>query len=215
MQMDLATTVFALVVLIISVIIHEVAHGYAAYALGDPTAKLQGRLTLNPLRHIDPMGSIIVPALLVLTHSGIMFGWAKPVPYNPHNLKNRRWGEAIVGAAGVATNLLLAVVFALLTRVALGAGMPVYAQAAATIAFVNLFLGLFNLLPIPPIDGYTILRGLLPYKYAMSLRSFENRLRSGGLFTLVAFLLLFSYVFAGPFSVFVNWVFALLVGQPA
>lgn len=214
MQPDLASSIFALAVLFISIIIHEVAHGYAAYALGDPTAKLQGRLTLNPLRHIDPMGSIIIPAILVLTHSGVMFGWAKPVPYNPYNLKNQRWGEAIVGAAGVATNLLLAVIFGLLARFALGAGMGVYAEAAATIAFVNLFLGLFNLIPIPPIDGYTVVRGLLPYKYAGGLRTFENRLRQGGLLTLVGFLFLFSYVFAGPFSAFVSFVFGILIGQP-
>src|SRR3989344_6869581 len=96
--------VFLTLVLVISVIAHEVAHGYAASALGDPTARLAGRLSMNPLRHIDPIGSILIPGFLVLTHAGFLFGWAKPVPYNPYNLKNQRWGEAIVGAAGVATN---------------------------------------------------------------------------------------------------------------
>ncbi len=118
MQMDLALTIFSLLVLIFSVISHEVAHGYAASALGDPTARLAGRLTLNPLPHIDIMGSILIPAFLVLTHAGFMLGWAKPVPYNPYNLKNQRWGEAIVGIAGVATNLFLAVVFGLIARAA-------------------------------------------------------------------------------------------------
>lgn len=212
MQFDLATSIFSLVVLIISIVIHEVAHGYAANALGDPTAKLSGRLTLNPIPHIDLMGSILIPAFLILTHSNIMFGWAKPVPYNPYNLKNQRWGEAIVGAAGVATNLLLAVVFALITRVAVSYGMPAFANAAATISFVNLFLGLFNLLPIPPIDGYTVLRGMLPYKYSLAFRQFEDRLHQGGLFTLVMVLFLFSYFFAGPFSQFVNYVFQFLIG---
>ena len=214
MTFDLASSIFALVVLIISIVIHEVAHGYAAYALGDPTAKLAGRLTLNPLKHIDPVGSILIPAVLVLTHSNIMFGWAKPVPYNPYNLKNQRWGEAIVGFAGVGTNLLLALIFAFVTRVLLASGMSAFANAAATISFVNLFLGLFNLIPIPPIDGYTVLRGLLPYRYSMAFRNFEMRMRQGGLFTLVIVLFLFSYFFAGPFSQFVSWIFSLLVGQP-
>src|SRR6266403_5190322 len=153
MQFDLATTIFSLAVLIVSIVVHEVAHGYAANALGDPTAKLAGRLTLNPIRHIDPVGSVLIPAFLVLTHSNIMFGWARPVPYNPYNLRNQRWGEAIVGVAGVATNLLIAVIFALITRYAVASGMGAFANATATISFVNLFLGLFNLLPFPPIDG--------------------------------------------------------------
>ncbi|MGE5540660.1 MAG: site-2 protease family protein [Bacillota bacterium] len=213
MSADLASTIFALAVLIVSIVIHEVAHGYAANALGDPTARLAGRLTLNPLKHIDPVGSVLIPGLLVLSHTNIMFGWAKPVPYNPYNLKNQRWGEAIVGVAGVATNLLIAVVFALVTRYAVGAGMPAFASAAATISFVNLFLGLFNLLPIPPIDGYTVLRGVLPYRYSLALRRFEDRIAQGGLLTLVLILFLFSQFFAGPFSYFVEWVFRLLIGQ--
>src|SRR5690242_5081085 len=102
MQPDFALTVFTILVLIYSIIIHEVAHGYAADMLGDPTARLAKRLTLNPLRHIDPIGSVILPGLLVLSHSPFLFGWAKPVPYNPYNLKSQRWGEAIVAVAGVA-----------------------------------------------------------------------------------------------------------------
>src|SRR3989344_5105606 len=91
--------ILALVVLILSIIAHEVAHGYAANSLGDPTARLQGRLTLNPIPHIDLMGSIVIPALLIFTGSPMLFGWAKPVPYNPYNLKNQRWGEALVAIA--------------------------------------------------------------------------------------------------------------------
>jgi Zn-dependent protease len=212
MQFDLATTIFSLAVLIVSIVVHEVAHGYAANALGDPTAKLAGRLTLNPIRHIDPMGSVLIPAFLVLTHSNIMFGWAKPVPYNPYNLRNQRWGEAIVAVAGVATNLLIAVLFALITRYAVASGLGAFANATATISFVNLFLGLFNLLPFPPIDGYTVLRGILPFKYSMAFRNFENRMRQGGLVTLVIVLFAFSYFFSGPFSQFVQWVFSILIG---
>ncbi len=205
--------IFYFVVLILSIIVHEVAHGYAAYALGDQTAKLAGRLTLNPLPHIDPVGSILVPILGVLSPAHIFFGWAKPVPYNPYNLRNQRWGEAIVAFAGVGTNLFLAIAFGLLARFTLASGMSAFGQAAAIIALVNLFLGLFNLIPIPPLDGFTFLRGLLPYRYAMSFRRFEARLAQGGLLTLVAFLFIFSYFFAGPFSALVSYLFSLLIGQ--
>lgn len=203
-----------LVVLIISIIIHEVAHGYAAFALGDPTAKLAKRLTLNPLRHLDPIGSILLPATLVLTHSPFLFGWAKPVPYNPYNLTNQRWGESIVAVAGVATNLLLAVLFAFVTRLALANGIEVFASLAASIVLVNLYLGLFNLIPIPPLDGYTFLRGLLPPKNALAFREFEDRLRQGGFITLVIVLLVFSYFLSAPFALFVSWLFTLLTGVP-
>ena len=201
------------VVLILSIIVHEVAHGYAAYMLGDPTAKMAGRLTLNPLPHIDLFGSIILPALFVLTHAGILFGWAKPVPYNPHNLRNQRWGEAIVGFAGVGTNFLLAIIFVLVARFALGAGYDTFGQLAAMIALVNLFLGAFNLIPFPPLDGYTVLRGIMPYRFSMAFRTFEERLSANGMFSLVIFLVFFSYVLATPFYNFVFWVFRLMLGQ--
>jgi Zn-dependent protease len=206
------TTLFTIIVLVISVIIHEVAHGWAANALGDPTAKLQGRLSLNPIRHIDPVGSILIPAILVITNSSFLFGWAKPVPYNPYNLKNQRWGEAIVGAAGVFTNLLLAVVFALVVRVTAGAGMYDFAMLAALVVSVNLSLGLFNLLPIPPLDGYTVLRGILPFKLSMKMRDFEDKINQGGIFSLVLILFLFSYFLSAPFGAFISYVFRMLVG---
>ena len=208
----MALSIFTITVLILSIIIHEVAHGYVAYMLGDPTAKLANRLTLNPFRHIDPVGSILLPAVLVLSHSGFLFGWAKPVPYNPYNLKNQRWGESLVAVAGVGTNLLLAIVFALVARYALASGMQVVADLSATIVLVNLYLGLFNLIPIPPLDGYTFLRGLLPPKNAMAFRDFENRLRQGGFITLIVVLLVFSYFLSAPFSLFVSWLFHSLVG---
>lgn len=188
------------------------AHGYAANALGDPTAKLAGRLTLNPIPHIDLVGSILIPGLMVLTNAGILFGWAKPVPYNPHNLRNARWGEAIVGVAGVATNLFIALIFALITRYAFSAGMDTFGTFTATIVLVNLFLGLFNLIPFPPLDGFTVLRGLLPLRYALSLQRFEDSIMRGGFFTLILFLIVFSYVFAAPFFAFVQETFRFLVG---
>lgn len=204
--------IFTIVVLILSIIVHEVAHGYAAHALGDPTAKLAGRLTLNPIPHIDLVGSILLPGLMVLTNAGMLFGWAKPVPYNPYNLKNKRWGEAIVGVAGVATNLALAVVFALLARAAYANGLEEFVAPAATIAYVNLFLGLFNLIPFPLLDGFTVLRGVLPMRQSLALRSFEDGMMRGGMISLILFLVIFSYVFARPFSHFVQWVFTLLIG---
>src|SRR3989344_4368788 len=106
----------SLVILILSVRAREVAHGHAANPLGGPTARLAGRLTLNPFPHIDLMGSIIIPAFLVFTHSPLLFGWAKPVPYNPYNLQSQRWGETFVALAGSLTNLLLAAIFGLLAR---------------------------------------------------------------------------------------------------
>ena len=209
MDIDL---ILALVILIFSVIAHEVAHGYAADALGDPTARLAGRLTLNPLPHIDLVGSVVIPILLVLSHSPVYFGLAKPVPYNPYNLKNQRWGEAMVAVAGSATNIFLALVFALMVR--FGAGLPEPAvSVATTIAFINLFLGLFNLLPFPPLDGFTALRAALPWRFASRLLEFEARVRDRGVLALVLFLLVFSYVLAAPFSAFVFWLFTLLVGR--
>lgn len=210
MDASLALSVFTIIVLILSVIVHEVAHGFAANALGDPTAKLQGRLTLNPLPHIDPVGSVLIPAILVLTNAGMLFGWAKPVPYNPYNLRNQRWGEAIVGVAGIAVNLFLAIVFALIARYSFTAGMAEFASLAVIISWVNLFLGLFNLIPFPPLDGFTVLRGILPLTYSLQLRSVEERL--GGFTALIIFLVVFSYVFAEPFFRFAQWVFGFLIG---
>ncbi len=201
---------FTIAVLILSVIVHEIAHGYAANALGDPTAKLAGRLTLNPVPHIDPVGSILIPGLMVLSNAGMLFGWAKPVPYNPYNLKNQRWGEAIVGIAGVATNFALALIFALIARFSLASGEEVFASLAAIVSYVNLFLALFNLIPFPPLDGFTVLRGILPYRMSVSLRSVEQNL--GGFVGLIGFLLIFSFVFAEPFHAFVRYIFGFLIG---
>ena len=150
-----------IIVLIISVILHEVAHGLAAYMLGDPTAKHEGRLTLNPLPHVDPVGTVLVPLVLAVMSAGFLFGWAKPVPYNPYNLRGR-WGETIVAAAGPLTNIALAIVAGLLYRF----GGTVFHEAVAgillIIVFVNLFLALLNLLPIPTLDGAKIISSALP-----------------------------------------------------
>jgi Zn-dependent protease len=147
-------------VLFFSVIVHEVAHGYVALMNGDPTAKLSGRITLNPIPHIDPIGTIFLPLLLVITGSRFLFGWARPVPVNPLNFRNYQWGEISVSAAGPLSNLALAVVFAFLLRLGLGnLGLMKLAYYGVSI---NIFLALFNLVPIPPLDGSHLLAAVLP-----------------------------------------------------
>ncbi|MCF7835596.1 MAG: site-2 protease family protein [Candidatus Marinimicrobia bacterium] len=167
--------VFAIAVLIMSVVIHEVSHGYSAYMMGDSTAKYAGRLTLNPLRHLDLFGSIIVPLLLVLTQAGFVFGWAKPVPYNPYNLKDQKWGSAIVAVAGPASNFFMALFFGLVLRFGVGGFLPESSvPIIVLIVFINLLLGIFNLIPIPPLDGSKILFAILPYKWSHVQHSLEQ-----------------------------------------
>lgn len=202
-------------ILLFSVVLHEVSHGAVANRLGDPTARLLGRLTLNPLPHIDLVGSIIVPGVLVLFNmlfgGGIVFGWAKPVPYNPLNFKgNRKKGELLVGLAGPATNLILATVFGLALRF-----MPLELldnpQFAGifvvflVIVFLNLLLGLFNLVPIPPLDGSKLLYMLFPI--SNQTRYFLER---------NGFLLLLLFIFFGLplFFPLVTAAFTWLTGIP-
>lgn len=134
-------------------VVHEVAHGYAALRLGDPTAKMQGRLTLNPLKHLELFGSFIVP--LVTSLSGIGFGWAKPVIINPYNFKDRKIGELIVALAGPISNICIAIIFALVIRLTPFSGPFIY--ISSMIVAINLSLAVFNLIPIPPLDGSKIL----------------------------------------------------------
>lgn len=206
---------FIIIVLIVSVILHEVSHGYAANMLGDPTARLQGRLTLNPISHIDPIGSILIPAVLVVSQSPFMFGYAKPVPYNPYNLRNQRWGEAIVAVAGPLTNLGLALFFGLIVRLGVGADLPGdFLLLAEKIVYINLFLACFNLIPIPPLDGSKVLSSVLPYKFQGVFQQLESLFAGSGFFGLVLFLLMFSVLFAAPFQMFVNAIFVLITGLP-
>jgi Zn-dependent protease len=157
-------SVFIIIILIISVVIHEVAHGYMAEWLGDPTARLAGRLTLNPISHLDPVGSVIVPIITAI--AGLPFGWAKPVPYNPYNIQNK-YGDALVAVAGPASNFALAITGGLLIRLTTVTGfLPLAVIPILTsIVLINVVLGIFNLVPIPPLDGSKILLNLLPYRY--------------------------------------------------
>ncbi|GMU73879.1 MAG: site-2 protease family protein [Candidatus Campbellbacteria bacterium] len=170
---DLVQAAITIAVVIFSIVLHEVAHGYAANYLGDPTARLSGRLTLNPLSHLDLFGSVLVPVVTWLS-GGFIFGWAKPVPYNPYNLKAARFSEAFVAAAGPATNLLLALVFGLAIRL-FGDILPdgvLFVAFIVTVANIALFI--FNLIPVPPLDGSKILASVLPLHVAQKMLSLEK-----------------------------------------
>ena len=167
--MDLFTRLTALVV---SIILHEVAHGYVAYRLGDPTARDAKRLTLNPLAHIDPIGSVVLPLFLVITHSPVLFGWAKPVPYNPGYFRDFKKGTMLVGAAGPVTNLILAAICAVLFRLFTPQGILGFFLLQA--CDINVVLAVFNLIPIPPLDGSRIVMGLLPDELIPGYLSIER-----------------------------------------
>ena len=164
--------IFQIIVIIYSVILHEIAHGYAAYIFGDKTAYYQNRLTLNPIPHIDIMGSIIVPAVLILSGSSILAGWAKPVPVGEHNLNPYKLGSFIVSIAGVFVNFLLALVFTILGSYV---GDPTLKSLFAIVAITNVGLAVFNLIPIPPADGYRIVSIFLPYNIKRQIESFLQK----------------------------------------
>lgn len=202
--------VIKIAILIFSVVIHEVSHGYAALMLGDRTAQYSGRLTLNPIRHIDPFGSLLLPALTAML-GGPVFGWAKPVPYNPYNLRNQKWGPAIVGAAGPGANLLLAIIFGLVVRfspfftgTASSAFIHNFITVAAAISLLNLVLAIFNLVPIPPLDGSKVLFALLPYQW----RSLAVMLEQYGFMLL----LIFIFFFAQLLAPIIDFFFRLIIG---
>lgn len=182
--------IFQIVVLIFSVVIHEVSHGYAAFLLGDSTARYEGRLTLNPIKHLDIFGSILLPLLLFISGSNFLIGWAKPVPFNPYNLRNQRWGEAIVAIAGPLSNIAVALLFGLIIRFGLSTGLIEnfnILKAITMIVLINLLLAVFNLIPIPPLDGSKILFSIFPFGWG-SVRQFLER---WGMVLVLVFVLFF------------------------
>lgn len=197
-------TILSIVILIFSVILHEVSHGYMADWLGDPTARLSGRLTANPLKHIDPIGSIIVP--LITSLMGFTFGWAKPVPYNPYNLRNKRQGELLIALAGPASNILLALVFGTLLRFMVSSGniSESILTIVSYIVIINIILAIFNLIPLPPLDGSKILFSLLPNQYGATRMTLE---RYAPIFVLVVVFFLWQMI-----SPVIPWVFRLFTG---
>ncbi|KKT28851.1 hypothetical protein A3G55_01935 [Candidatus Giovannonibacteria bacterium RIFCSPLOWO2_12_FULL_44_25] len=196
--------IFQIAILIFSVVIHEVSHGAVAYAMGDNTAKDEGRLTLNPLKHLDPFGSVLLP-ILTYWAGGFIFGWARPVPYNPYYLKNQKYGPAMVGAAGPLSNILMALFFGVLIRFADAFALPAqFLQIAMFIVFLNLILAIFNLVPIPPLDGSKVLFAFLPDR----ARDLEIFFEKYGLILL----LLFIFFFAGAILPIAAFLFRLITG---
>ena len=164
---EITSKIFLYLVIVLSVVIHEYSHAFVANELGDPTAKNAGRLTLNPIAHIDPIGTVLVPLFLMLT-SGAFFGWAKPVPFNPYNVRDPK-GELKIALGGPTANLALAGMVSLgflamrLIYPAIS-GNEILVSLTVTVIYVNIFLALFNLIPIPPLDGSKILAHFLPYR---------------------------------------------------
>ena len=205
------TFIFIVIILIFlfSVILHEISHGFAADYLGDSTPRLAERLTLNPLKHLDLFGSILLPLLLILSNSNIVFGWAKPVPINPSNLKDKKYGGAKVAFAGPAANFLVALVFGFILRF-LPFDNSLFIQNLVLvfgyIVWVNLLLAVFNLMPIPPLDGSHILFAFLPATFN-GLKVF---LLQYGIFILI-FFMFFLFPLLIPL---IRFIFSLIVGVP-
>jgi Zn-dependent protease len=207
--MELFDSIFVIAIIMFSAVIHEVMHGVAADKLGDPTARYAGRLTLNPISHLDPFGSVLLPVLLALSQSPFLFGWAKPVPYNPYNLRKApRWGEAIVAFAGPASNFAIALTFSLIMRLGVLATLN---DIFFVIVVVNVMLGIFNLIPIPPLDGSKILPMFLPgnlkrWYEGVRAQLEHNPLMGMGLVLLVVMLM------GGAFGSFVYTIARTLAG---
>ena len=196
--------IFFFIVIILSAIIHEYMHGWTAERLGDPTARLAGRLTLNPIVHIDPVGTIFLPLILVLMNTGLLFGWAKPVPYNPFNLRNKRFGPALVAAAGPLSNLFIALVLGLFVRLSVPSA---FTSFLSIVVYVNVLLAIFNLVPLPPLDGSKILFSVLPdNKFWWQFKI--NIDRYGMILVFV-----FIFFFWNLISPVIGKVYQLIVGQ--
>jgi len=203
---DLQSALFLYIIIIFSSIIHEYAHGWMAYQLGDSTAERMGRLTLNPFAHIDPFGTVFLPLALLLT-SGIFIGYAKPVPFDPRNLRNPRRDTSLVGIAGPASNILIAIVLGLIVRF----GGDVVVLAAVTpflkfIVMINIWLALFNLIPVPPLDGSKVLLGIIPKAFGGAYDAMERM----GFASIIIAIFIAGMVI--PYLVYP--LFNLFVGQP-
>lgn len=198
------STLFFLLVLIFSVVVHEVSHGLAALALGDPTAKYAGRLTLNPVKHIDPVGSIIVPLLCALLPGSLMFGWAKPVPVNPYNLKYGKWGDVIVSAAGPLSNIVIALASGLSLRFFADQIPQATGGFLLMICITNIVLALYNMIPVSPLDGSHILFAFLLESFQGIKRAMEGQ---GFLFAIIFAVVLWQY-----FTPVIQWVLNVIVG---
>ncbi len=198
----MVSSIIYVVILIGSVVLHELAHAWTAYKLGDPTAWLEGRITLNPLAHLDTIGSVVLPLLLVLTGSPFIIGWAKPVPFNPHHFSNPRWGGALVAVMGPVTNLLIAAIAAGIV-ILIGPVASVVSAIMHAIILTNIALAVFNLIPVPPLDGHHILFAIIPDSFA----HIKYQLQRYSL-VLVLILVVFGWRLIEPV---VLWMYQLLV----
>ncbi|HBC70133.1 MAG TPA: site-2 protease family protein [Sutterella sp.] len=218
MQNIILTIAIYAIPAILAITLHEAAHGYAAKQLGDPTAYMLGRVTLNPIRHIDPVGTVLIPGLLLLGSlisgaGGILFGWAKPVPVNFGRLRNPKTDMVLVALAGPASNLLQAIVWVLLIRFLVvpmpeGLAQQVFFETASAGVSVNLMLMAFNLIPILPLDGGRILEGLLPYRLAASYAQLE---RYGMIIMIILIASGLLNVFITPFLRLGSWILELFL----
>lgn len=213
MNLDLGYIAIILIIVVGSVILHELAHGLVAYWLGDHTAKDAGRLSLNPLKHIDPYMSILVPVVLYIIGAPV-FGGAKPVPINPHNLKWKEWGMALVAVAGPFTNLLIAFITFIIghfTGWLYGSGGSIADFIFTELIFVNLGFAIFNILPIPPLDGSRVLYAIAPDNFRTVLQNMERY----GVFIVYMLILvfgeLFSHLMIGGMNAILN-AFYFIVG---
>ena len=190
-------TVFGFIILIVSVIIHEVMHGVVALKFGDHTAENAGRITLNPIPHIDPIGTILMPLLSFISHSGFFLAWAKPVPVNPMHFNDIKKGEIFVSAAGITSNFALACVCAIFYHLAgfFNTNILIYEVLRLGVA-INLFLAIFNLIPVPPLDGSKILIAYLPYEQARLFQKYEMQ----------SFILLFILVYLGVIGAIIGFI---------
>ena len=205
--------IISFIVLIISIILHEVSHGYMAEYLGDPTARLLGRLTLNPIPHIDPVGSILIPGVLILFYSvptmgmlipNIILGWAKPVPVSEHNLNPYNLGKFCVSVAGVTVNLLIAIIFTIIGSQLTDANLK---ELAFAVALLNAGLGIFNLIPFPPADGYRIIENFLPHSLQ---RQVDNLLQQYFMFTIIGAIILASLIFRVIFPLIYSLIYSAI-----
>lgn len=207
--------IFSILVLLFSAILHEISHGFSAKLQGDNTAEVAGRLTLNPLPHLDLFGSIILPLLLAIPAffgaPAFIIGWAKPVPFNPNHLRNQRWGTALVALAGPLTNIFIAVFFGVILRISyLFSNLPVSLNMfLMLIIWINLLLAVFNSIPIPPLDGSKILFSVFPF-LGFDSRRIELWFERYGFFLLIAFIF-FGFDLILPI---ISRLFTIVAGQP-